>query len=135
MFLSILNGTMHRIHFHVCVAFSQKCMLYDFKVKSLRNKHKQCRNVLKTILSAMCQKIKRLFQHSEAKFQTTQVVLFLFRNFLTDHYFQSERSRKLCLVALLRKRLNYKHIIFGCNKGPTRLRMDSEGHFGDQMLH
>jgi hypothetical protein len=33
--LSILNGTMHRIHFHVCAAlffFLQKFMLYDFKV-------------------------------------------------------------------------------------------------------
>jgi hypothetical protein len=83
------------------VAFFQKFMLYDFKVGSLQNKHKQYSNVLITILSATCQKIKRLLQHSEAKFQTTEVVLFLFRSFLADDYFQSKRSRELCLAALL----------------------------------
>jgi hypothetical protein len=101
----------------------------------LRNKHKQCSNVLIMILSATCQKIKRLLQHSEAKFQTTQAVLFLFRSSLTDDYFQSKRSRKLCFAALLRKQLNYKHIIFGYSKGPTHLMMESEEHFGDQMLY
>jgi hypothetical protein len=111
------------------VAFFQKFMLYDFKVESFRNKHKQRSNVLITILSATCQKIKRLLQHSEAKFQTTEAVLLLFRSFLPDHYFQSKRSRKLCLAAMLRKRLNYKRIIIGCNKGPTHLMVESEGHW------
>jgi hypothetical protein len=56
-------------------------------------------------------------------------VLFLFLSFLTDHYFQFKRSRKLRLAALLRKWLNYYHTIFGYNKGLTHLMMESGGHW------